>query len=167
MANPSLTSFSNVLADEFRAGLANADCTHETINLIQEGFPAANDDAHLIASYKELIEGADHLAFFFPVWCEMPPYQLVAFIQRIFGEGFSFKYVDGKRILLCEKPVFMVSTCGQPKPFHDSYIREAFQYVGLTIRDDLQCRNIGPRLHESMATFYKETAYKCGYHLFD
>jgi putative NADPH-quinone reductase len=167
MANPSLTSFSNALADEFRAGLANADCIHETINLCQEGFPIQGTDGWLLGSYMDLVAGADGLAFFFPVWCEMPPYPLVAFIQRIFVEGFSFKYEDGQRVLLQEKQVFMASTMGQVKLYNDSYLREAFQYVGLTITDDFQCRNVGPRLTDGMALQYKTQAYNAGYNFFE
>lgn len=161
MANPSLTGFTNSLANEFRAGLADEDVTHETINLFQEGYVGQDHIGCLEADYKSLILGADGLAFIFPWWWEMPPYPMTAFLQRIFVNGFAYKH-DGVKTPILDKPVQLIISMGQNKPINLQNLCDGMEYCGLHVRHWMAAQGVNPSMDEAKALQYKNEAYNAG-----
>jgi putative NADPH-quinone reductase len=153
LAHPSSTSFTGALAKEFSAGAFEAGASTRSFNL----FETTN-----LEDLRFMIKTADHLALFYPLWCEMPPAKLVDFIQRTFVEGFAFHYDGGKRIVDLKLPVSVVISMGQEKPHHCEYLTEALQYVGLTPQRIFLVQGVGPTLPAEKAKIYLEQAFKHG-----
>lgn len=157
VANPSATSFTNQLVTQFKAGLESEGHTHDTIQLFQDGYE--NDEA-----YRQKILECDAICYAFPWWFEMPPYPLVAFLQRNLVEGFAFKHENGNKVSLLKKvPTQVLITMGQSSPeYNIRAVRDGLRYVGMKISGELVCMNVGPRLEPSQAQKYLDQAFHHG-----
>ncbi len=76
---------------------------------------------------QEFIEAAELLVFVFPVWWFSMPAVLKGYIDRVFSNGFAFRYTDeGPEGLLTDKKVLIVNTTGgDEKVYMEQGFRDA------------------------------------------
>lgn len=152
IASPSSSSFVNVLVNKFKAGLESKGHTYDTIQLFQDGYLDSE-------TYRKKILECDAICFSFPWWFEMPPYPLVAFFQSNLIEGFAFNTVNNKKVPLLDIPVQVLITMGQSNPeYNIRAVRDGLRYVGLKIKNELVCLNVGPKLLSTQAEKYLDQA---------
>src|SRR6185503_9684327 len=100
LGHPTEGSLSDSLAAAYARGLARAGAQVELLKLRELDF-----DPHLRAGFSDrqplepalrhaqrLIEGAEHVSWFFPTWWGGPPALVKAFIDRAFLPGWAFAY---------------------------------------------------------------------------
>ncbi len=77
-----------------------------------EGFAPAED----IKAERELLEGIEAFAFFYPVWFNAPPAILKGYVDRVFGMGFGYGMGEnGNEPLLAGRSLVSISSSGAPK----------------------------------------------------
>jgi putative NADPH-quinone reductase len=172
-ANPNKKGFGAQLTEEFVKGLNDQGNTVTEIDLFAEHFHCNAGQSHknndfLLEEFRREISMTDAVAFSFPMWCEMPPFPMVAFMQQILVKGFAYEH-DGKtKTPILDLPTSLIVTMGQKKDAPLQYLIDALSYTGLHLKDwQLVIANgIGPNLAEAEATTFKERARKAGTLLF-
>ena len=110
LAHPRPDSFNHALARELCAGLAEAGHEADLADLYAEGFRPELDAADFriyeqgatppdIRAYQERASAAQAMAFVFPVWWFSPPAMVKGFVERVFFEGFAFRFGRGGRVI--------------------------------------------------------------------
>ncbi|MEI7466129.1 MAG: NAD(P)H-dependent oxidoreductase [Burkholderiales bacterium] len=123
-AHPRRDAFTGALLDATLAGLADAGHTSETADLYREGFeprfqvadgaqftggPAPDD----VLREQARVDRADALVFAFPVWWWSFPAVLKGWIDRVFTEGWAYRFEPGlSRGLLRDRPTLLLGACG-------------------------------------------------------
>ena len=76
------------------------------------GFAAADD----VLVERKFIAEADVFAFVYPVWFNLPPAEVVGYVQRVFGMGFGYGPIHGGRNepLLVGRSMISFSSSGAP-----------------------------------------------------
>lgn len=75
-----------------------------------------------IEKEQDYIKNADTLIFIYPVWWFGMPANLKGYIDRVFSNGFAFKYGDkGPEGLLKGKKVIILNTTGGPESSYSSF----------------------------------------------
>lgn len=71
---------------------------------------------------QDAIAWADQLVFIYPTWWTNMPAMLKGYIDRVFTNGFAFKYTEnGAEGLLNGKKAIIFQTTGQPKESLEAY----------------------------------------------
>lgn len=125
LAHPRPESLNHALARELCAGLRDSGHEVDLADLYAEGFRpeldaedfrafgdgATPDD---IRGYQERVRSAGALAFVFPVWWFSPPAMMKGFVERVFFEGFAFRFGRGGRVigLLSHERALVLNTGG-------------------------------------------------------
>lgn len=172
-ANPNRNGFGAKLTEEFICGLNDQGHEFIEIDLFGEHFHSGSMQAHannqhLLEIYKGYIKEVDAVAFSFPMWCEMPPYPLVAFLQQILVKGFAYEH-DGKvKTPILDLPCSLLVTMGQKKDAQLQYLIDALSYTGLHLKPfQLVIANgVGPNMSNCEALAYSDKAYQAGIDLF-
>jgi NAD(P)H dehydrogenase (quinone) len=123
-AHPRRDSFTGAVLDATLAGLADAGHTSETADLYREGFEARFQFADYaqfsgeplpqeVLAEQARIDRADALVFIFPVWWWSFPAMLKGWIDRVFSEGWAYRFEPGlSRGLLRDRPTLLLGICG-------------------------------------------------------
>jgi putative NADPH-quinone reductase len=152
------SSFTQRAAKAYRAGLRDAQHKISSLTFFNE-LPS-------IDFSKELITAADHIAFHWPCWWEMPPYPLVQFLQTVLVKDFAFRFeADGSRTVLLDIPTTTFISMGQRKTFHTDGLADAMDYCGLRPRKFHIFENVGALLSKELEDLYFEQAYNAAYNL--
>ena len=125
LAHPKPDSFNAALCAALCEGLRAAGHETDIADLYAEGFdPVLRGPEHDtlgnayplpdVASYQERILRAQALAFIFPIWWFGAPAILKGFIERVFQEGFAFRFKAGGSVqgLLTQEKALVISTAG-------------------------------------------------------
>jgi len=123
-AHPRRDSYTGAILDATLAGLADAGHTSELVDLYREEFDARFD----VADYAQFaskplpqdvlheqarVDRADALVFVFPVWWWSFPAVLKGWIERVFSEGWAYRFEPGlSRGLLRDRPTLLLGVCG-------------------------------------------------------
>lgn len=160
IAHPDLTlkSFTGQLARAFREGAEEAQHSVITYNLYDvHHLPSHND-------FKNLILEAEYICFAWPCLWEMPPANLVDFLQTVFVKDFAFTLVGDKMKPSLNIPVTCLISMGQDKTLSTENLSQAMNYCGL---HSMFCifNNVGPRLSADRAEAYLDMARRQGINL--
>jgi NAD(P)H dehydrogenase (quinone) len=154
LAHPRPDSFNHALARELCAGLADAGHEVDLADLYSEGFRPELDAGDFrtfgqgatppdIQTYQERVSAAQALAFVFPVWWFSPPAMVKGFVERVFFEGFAFRFGRGGRVvglLNHEKALVMntggassamVQLFGFAKPLDQTFCEWTLKFCGI------------------------------------
>ncbi len=145
-------SFVSALLAEFTTSLERLGHVFQTIDLYADKFNPvmAGDDFNQftgkplpedVVRYQNIVEDADALTFFYPVWWNDMPAIMKGWIDRVFAKGFAYDYdADGARGVLNVKKVLLACTLGNAKEKTPPGLEEAmrvkerlgvFQYCGV------------------------------------
>ncbi|UQS86211.1 NAD(P)H-dependent oxidoreductase (plasmid) [Nicoliella spurrieriana] len=90
--------------------------------VLRYGYRKHMEDEAYPNQMQTLIQTADHLAFFFPVWWSAEPAVLKGWFDRVFTPGFAYHYDNGKTIkLLKGKTASLFITSHAPTFFYGLY----------------------------------------------
>ena len=161
IGTPIAGSLNHALAHSYADGARARGAEVRIVDLAQEPvpghpsdraelrFPRSDADAALpaeIAAQAEEGGWADHLAFFFPQWWGSSPAALKAYIDRVFLNGFAFRYRSTGRLwdkLLTGRTARIVMTMDSPALWNAWVYRDAairtlrnatLQYCGIKVR---------------------------------
>ncbi len=68
-----------------------------------------------VKKYQEKISWADHITFVYPLWWEQMPAMLKGFLDRVFSNGYAYRYGEnGPEGLLTGKSVRLFINTGNP-----------------------------------------------------
>lgn len=110
-SHPSEDSFNREVLDTFTKGLRDAGHTHEIADLYRMGFESEMDleqyhrevgldpDAPVpddVRAEQEKIDGADALAFIYPVWWSDCPAKLKGWFDRVLTYGYAYFYDENE-----------------------------------------------------------------------
>jgi NAD(P)H dehydrogenase (quinone) len=125
LAHPKPDSFNAALCRAFCEGLHEAGHETDIADLYVEAFDPVLSGSELdtlgtgrphggVATYQKRILQAQALAFIFPVWWFGVPAILKGFVDRVFQEGFAFRFTaDGRvRGLLPHAKAVVICTAG-------------------------------------------------------
>lgn len=144
-------SFSDALAHAYVRGLRAAGAGVELLALrdlhfdpnLRHGFSGQQELEPSLRQAQLAIEGASHIAWFFPTWWAGPPALVKAFIDRTFLPGWSFKYRKGRSLpdtLLQGRSSRLVTTMDSPRfwyqlwhrsSVHTSFVNATLRFVGI------------------------------------
>ena len=125
LANPKADSFNAAVCAALGEGLQAAGHEIDVADLNSEEFnpvllgpeldkfgtgPPLDD----VVRYQQRILGADALAFIFPVWWFGLPAILKGFVDRVFQEGFAFRFTENGKVqgLLSHHKALVIGTAG-------------------------------------------------------
>lgn len=123
-AHPRRDSFTGAVLDDLLAGLADAGHTAEIADLYRENFEARFQVADYaqfsgqplpdeVRAQQARVDRADGLVFVFPVWWWSFPAILKGWIDRVFSEGWAYRFEPGlSRGLLRDRPMLLLGVCG-------------------------------------------------------
>jgi len=123
-AHPRRDSLTGALLDATLAGLADAGHTSEVADLYREQFEARFQ----VADYAQFtgqtlpddvlreqarVDRAQALVLVFPVWWWSFPAMLKGWMDRVFSEGWAYRFEPGlSRGLLPDRPTLLLGVCG-------------------------------------------------------
>ncbi|NLX72873.1 MAG: NAD(P)H-dependent oxidoreductase [Bacteroidales bacterium] len=141
-AHPSSGSFTNYLAARLAEGYESAGLSVVWRNLYEGEFKSILDGEDLkalksgetpfdIEAEQELIRQSDLITVIYPLWWASFPAVLKGYIDRVFSNGFAFKYSrDGAKGLLTGKKVLIHTTMGNSiKEYEEKGLLEAFKAI--------------------------------------
>lgn len=173
-ANPNKNGFGAQLTNVFINGIKEAGHEVNVMDLFAQGFHCSDGQTHdrnlyLLDEYRERIQDCDSIAFSFPMWCEMPPYPMAAFIQQVFVKGFAYEHDGIIKTPILNLPMSMLVTMGQKKDANLQYLIDALSYVGLHLKNWqlVIAPGVGPNMQEVEENTFKERAYLAGKTLFE
>ncbi|HVA26841.1 MAG TPA: NAD(P)H-dependent oxidoreductase [Candidatus Baltobacteraceae bacterium] len=122
--DPSGTRLNDALANRYAEAALATGSEIRRIDIAQIDFPMLRnpDDFYgeppeAIRHAQRDIEWADHLVFFFPLWCGDMPALLKAFVEQTFRPGFAMDYAGSRgfpKQLLRGRSARIVTTMGMP-----------------------------------------------------
>lgn len=128
-AYPGKTGLTSFLANEHYKKLKKEKKKVKIINLyglkfdktLHEGYKSKQEIEKDLIHSKKLINWADEIVFFYPIWWGEMPSLLRSFIERIFVPEFAFRYTEKGRIkLLKGKTAKIFATAGGPKWYYNT-----------------------------------------------
>lgn len=171
VANPNPQSLTFQLVEKFMAGLKAAghkgilgednSFSKKTINqLFQNNYPSEDNSDDL---YRKLLSRADGVCLAFPWWCEMPPYPLVAWMQRNLIKDVAYLHDGVTKTPILNLPTQLLVTMGQTTHCNLQNIKNGLAYTGLHCNGlDLIVQGAGPNLTKETIKSVKEEAYQLG-----
>jgi len=139
-AHPFQTKYPSAVMAAFHDPLIEAGCIVDILDLHAEGFDprfTAEDHAHFwggpipaeIGTAHERVNGADRLAFIFPVYWWGMPALMKGWIERVFTQGWAYQFGDGiedrgkgaKSSLLGNKPTVLIGIAGSKQSTYEKY----------------------------------------------
>lgn len=147
-AHPNPASFTRALADAYATGARRTGATVQTFDATELHFDPILRGAHAtpmadepdLARLRAAIDGASHVAWFFPTWWAGLPAALKGIVDRLFLPKVSFLYEGGlPKGLLKGRSSRYVATMDSPAAWywlahHDalggSFGRGTLQFVG-------------------------------------
>lgn len=147
-AHPNSGSFSRALADAYATGARSAGATVQTFDatelqfdpILRGAYTTPMPDEPDLARLRASIDGASHVAWFFPTWWAGLPAALKGLVDRLFLPKVSFIYEGGlPKGLLKGRSTRYVATMDSPAAWywlahHDalggSFGRGTLQFVG-------------------------------------
>lgn len=152
LGHPAEKSFNDALAAAYTRGLRAAGAEVEILALrelqfdpnLRLGFSGKQELEPDLRRAQSAIEGAAHVAWFFPTWWAGPPALVKAFVDRAFLPGWAFKYRHKKGPSLPEtfldgRSSRLVTTMDSPSYWyqlwyrasvHASFINGTLRFVG-------------------------------------
>jgi len=126
--------FCHALEEAYREGASSAGHKIDSINLAELDFPWLRSredwEGDLPQSLEEaarLIQQAEHLVFFYPLWLGTMPALMKAFIEQVFRPGIALQKAEQKNAWpqqkLKGKSCRIVVTMGMPALFYRWYYR--------------------------------------------
>ncbi len=125
LAHPRRDSFNGAVAAALLDGLREAGHDPDMADLYAEGFRPALTEADMAAfssgsapadvtGYQERVRRAEGLAFVFPIWWFSMPAAMKGFFDRVFFEGFAFRFLPDGRVegLLRHSRALVLNTAG-------------------------------------------------------
>ena len=129
----SKTHFCHVLANAYLEGAGQGGHQADIINVAELDFPLLRSREEwkgelpaTLVKPVEVIEQADHLVIFYPLWLGTMPALLKAFIEQVFRPGVALddsKENEWPKQLLKGKSCRVVVTMGMPGNFYRWYYR--------------------------------------------
>jgi NAD(P)H dehydrogenase (quinone) len=132
-AHPRRDSYTGAVLDAFVAGLAEAGHVAEIADLYRENFESRlqpEDYAQLrgaempadVRREQARMDAADALALVFPVWWWSFPAVLKGWIDRVFSEGWAYRFEPGlSRGLLRDRPTLLIGVAGSRESTYRKY----------------------------------------------
>ncbi|NML23573.1 NAD(P)H-dependent oxidoreductase [Pseudoflavitalea sp. G-6-1-2] len=127
--HPDRESFNHALANAYFQGLSKTDVKISRIDIgslqfnpsLQFGYRKRMELEPDLKASVELIQKADHLVWFFPVWWYGYPAIMKGFIDRVFLPGITYENIPGKPLpnkLLKGKTGHIIVTADTPGWYH-------------------------------------------------
>jgi len=164
-SHPRRNSFNGAILDVVIESLKKKNISYELRDLYGIGFNPVLSDEDLkglhaknlpkdILTEQEFVKLSDKLIFIYPIWWGGMPSMMKGYIDRIFLNGFAYKYnssggVDG---LLKGKDAYIFNTHGTDNEYYDSIgmtasIRQVsdmaiFKFCGIDVKEHLFLGNI-------------------------
>ncbi|WP_227271060.1 NAD(P)H-dependent oxidoreductase [Roseobacter weihaiensis] len=139
-AHPFRNKYPSAVMDAFHAPLIEAGMDVDILDLQQEEFDprfTEEDHAHFwggpiptaVAAAHARVNNADRLAFIFPVYWWGMPAVMKGWIERVFTQGWAYKFGDGvedrgkgaKSSLLGNKPTVLIGIGGSKEATYRKY----------------------------------------------
>jgi NAD(P)H dehydrogenase (quinone) len=151
LGHPTPQSLSDSLADAYSEGLRRGGAEVQSLALrelsfdpyLRHGFGDQQPLEPDLLRAQRLLEGAAHVAWFFPTWWGGPPALVKAFIDRTFLPGWAFKYRGSGNglpdALLRGRSARVVTTMDSPGfwyhlwhrgSVHGAFVNATLRYVG-------------------------------------
>ena len=153
LAHPRRDSFNAAVAAALLGGLREAGHEPDLADLYAEGFRPALTEADLalyeagsvppdVAAYQERVRRAGGLAFVFPIWWFSMPAAMKGFFDRVFFEGFAFRFKPDGRVegLLRHSRALVLNTAGASAEQYEAF---GFQKPLERLLDDWTLRLCG------------------------
>lgn len=111
--------------------------------VLRHGYHQRQDQEPILVEFREGIEWAEHLVFFYPIWWGAMPALLKGAIDRVFLPGFAFKYRQGSQLwdkLLAGRSAHLFTTMDTPPwyfrwvyrmPGHNQMKRTILEFSGV------------------------------------
>lgn len=111
--------------------------------VLRHGYKQRQEQEAGLVEFKEGIEWAEHLVFFYPIWWGAMPALLKGAIDRVFLPGFAFKYREGSQLwdkLLAGRSAHLFTTMDTPPwyfrliyrmPGHNQMKRTILEFCGV------------------------------------
>jgi NAD(P)H dehydrogenase (quinone) len=151
-AHPCKTSFNREVLEAFTRGLRDAGHTFEVGDLYEMGFESEMDFSQYhrevgldpeapvpddVRREQEKIDGADALAFIYPVWWSDCPAKLKGWFDRVFTYGYAYFY-DERETRFTKigiKKAVVICSAGHPvKHLEEAGIAESMRRIMLNDR---------------------------------
>ena len=159
--HPDAESYNFALSRAYVKGVENSDAKVEVINIrdldfnpnLQYGYRKRTELESDLLKAQELIKGADHLVWIYPVWWGSVPAIMKGFIDRIMLPGFAFQKREGSvwwDKYLTGKSARIICTLDQPPwyyrwvyshPSHNAMKKLTMHFVGVK---KVKVTTIGP-----------------------
>lgn len=103
IGHPDPRSFGAALAQAYGEGARASGCEVDVMHLAALDFDATPVgkpgplESDLVAA-RERILSADHVVLVYPTWLGAMPARMKGFFERVFGDGFAFRFEPGSRM---------------------------------------------------------------------
>ncbi|MCH7850411.1 MAG: NAD(P)H-dependent oxidoreductase [Nanoarchaeota archaeon] len=135
LGNPKKTSFGRNLAEAYVKGAKAGDFDVRFLDvtamkfdpILHEGKDSGQKIEESVLSARKDIYWANHLVFIYPIWWGSMPAIMKGFIERVFSNGFAYKYVKGEafhRRLLKGKSARLIITMDASYLLYKLLLRE-------------------------------------------
>ncbi len=122
--HPEEKSFNKAILERLKKGILKNSSGLKIVDLYRDKFDPVlrnmkeNDGKKVIVELKKDVAWCDKLVIVSPMWWAGLPAMLKGFFDRIFTEGFAFRYnqMGMPEGLLSVKEAFLISTCDTPLP---------------------------------------------------
>lgn len=130
--DPSTEHYCHALADAFSQGAQGVGHDVKTINIAELNFPLLHSQDEFentsppecITEAQSLIQQAEHIAIFFPLWLGSMPALVKGFLEQVFRPGFGFDMSKPDKMpakLLKGKSAHIFVTMGMPALLYKRY----------------------------------------------
>lgn len=111
--------------------------------VLRHGYNQRQEQEPVLVAFRDGIEWAEHLVFFYPIWWGAMPALLKGAIDRVFLPGYAFKYREGSQLwdrLLAGRSADLFTTMDTPPwyfrlvyrmPGHNQMKRTILEFSGV------------------------------------
>ena len=135
LGNPKEKSFCRGLALEYLKGAKGEGHNVRLLDVsrmkfdpvLHEGRDSGQKIEKDVLEARKDISWAEHLVFVYPIWWGSMPALMKGFVDRVFSNGFAYKYVKGERFhrrLLKGKSARLILTMDSPYLLYKLFLRE-------------------------------------------
>lgn len=178
-SHPYEGSFNYAVVNNLKNHLADKGHAISVIDLVKDGFNpvmtkedlkqwgSGQIEDELIKKYQEKIKNAETLIFPFPIWWGSMPAVLKGFCDKVFLQGFAYKYNESGQMqgILTDKKAVVITTMETPlevyngmfnSPVENAFIKVTLQTCGIEVINYLQVDKIVSGGRENAETKMKE-----------
>lgn len=128
-AHPNQKSYNHAILESIKLVLSKSKMKFKVIDLYNDRFDPVMKPSELpgsgskrvasdVKKYQKIIKESYKLIFIYPTWWNSMPAILKGFIDRVFSNGFAYRYVGSMpKGKLKEKKALIITTSGGPRVF--------------------------------------------------